>query len=519
MDIRKQKKQRKEKARKLHARMVAEYKHRVLLKIECGALENSIAESTSEIAEGEQAREEHEPKGTWWHPRRFLLALSYSHRAQAYAENEEPQAALADYGNAIELMEGILNRPRQIHFDTSRCMNKLADCYEDRGIIWDTQGFLHKATTDFYRAAEIRDAVFAEIQHSGQNDPSLYNMIANTFLVRGNALGHRKMYRSAINACDQGIKHYETLNNNIKHKDEWLPEWTETFAQLYYHRGMFYLQRKDNQNAVADLTHCIELGESLQKELDPLNEQSEKWWNDLITAYLHRGAALVDLEKSDEAIKDYDRAVLLGNEMRKVLKLLGRWCPQWRQRLVEAYDRRGVLLTRQGKSELAIKDFNNAIAYSMTLRRDLSSQGKWSHQFQDDLAGLYLRRGIAWKELNDYHRALDDFGTAIDMEEALREELVSLDCWDVPWKMRLFSTYVFRCMLYEMMGEWEKCKQDAKQTRIYHCGELVFNNYWNYAERESKPKIKFNASHLIKKCNMKLRKKTWYNNIRNYLGI
>ncbi|HXY54930.1 MAG TPA: tetratricopeptide repeat protein [Nitrospirota bacterium] len=140
---------------------------------------------------------------------------------------------------------------------------------------------------------------------------------------------------------------------------------------------------------------------------------------DVPFAYVNRGSAYAKQGRHDLAMKDYDRAIALYPSD------------------AEAYNSRGMLYEKLGQLDRAREDYDKAIAHDPSNASAYSNRGIIYGEMGrydlalDDLtmaislrpghADDHIRRGRALRELGQYARALDDYTYAITLDPAKAE--------------------------------------------------------------------------------------------------
>ncbi len=110
----------------------------------------------------------------------------------------------------------------------------------------------------------------------------------------------------------------------------------------------------------------------------------------------------------------------LREELRRQLGV--DWPPEWANDLARTYTNRSNA-RRAGGGDLAgdRADCDAAIALREELHRQLGVD--WPPEWANDLANVYMNRGVTRGDSQDLSGALTDYGQAIELQEALRERL------------------------------------------------------------------------------------------------
>ena len=75
------------------------------------------------------------------------------------------------------------------------------------------------------------------------------------------------------------------------------------------------------------------------------------------------------------------------------------------------------------------------------LRDDLDPKGQWNPEYRNDLAGVYMNRGVANEGLPDLPGAVADYGNAITIMEGLRDNLEPKGQWNPGYRNDLALAY------------------------------------------------------------------------------
>ncbi len=140
----------------------------------------------------------------------------------------------------------------------------------------------------------------------------------------------------------------------------------------------------------------------------------------------------------------WDGIVALSEGVRDLLEPQGRWDPALRNNLAAAYTNRGVALLGVPDVKAAVDAYGAAIAIMEALRDELEPQGRWDPKLRNDLAGAYMNRGNALAHVPDLKAAVGDYGRAIQIMEDLRELLEPQGRWDPALRNDLAGAYMNR---------------------------------------------------------------------------
>ncbi|MBI3722549.1 tetratricopeptide repeat protein [bacterium] len=377
-------------------------------------------------------------------------AVGFRERAQRRNDRGELDAAIADYGRAIEL------DPRY------------AMSFNNRGAALLEKGELARAIADFDRAIELdprsslaftnrgvarskkgeRDDALADLTHAIELDPlpGHYNNRANLLCEKRDFAGAIADYTRAIELDPRDARSYINRANALQKGgdlEKALGDYERAIdldprsSFAFMNRGFARHTSGDLDGALADYTHAL--------ELDPRNA----------LAFLDRGKARIDKGDLDGAISDYTRALELdprnlaasanrGKARATKGDLAGALADYDRAVEIDPasatvrYDR-GRLLQARGDAEGAIADYTRAIQLDPHAAPAFSQRG--SVRFlKGDVAGaladydravglapespyMHSNRANARGEAGDLKGAIADFTRALELDPRCLEAL------------------------------------------------------------------------------------------------
>ncbi len=208
-------------------------------------------------------------------------------------------------------------------------------------------------------------------------------------------------------------------------------------ATPYFWRGQAYAELGDSRNALKDYEKALKLKpENVERVYDLRGRayaalrdyrQAIQDYNKALslkptyaTAYLNRAFAYNALGKQQQAIKDFSKAIEIDDKSAR------------------AYSGRGYVYAELGNYRQAIDDYDRSIALNIGEARP-PERVSWQEVMADPefqaqplevkqrvaknyfsrdlstLAGAYILRGTAFRELGNYQKAITDYNTAIEM--------------------------------------------------------------------------------------------------------
>jgi tetratricopeptide (TPR) repeat protein len=338
-------------------------------------------------------------------------ALSYNNIGLIYNSMGNTSRALECYQEALNIQEIIY---KEKHPDT-------ATSYNNIGLIYHSMGDYPKALTYIQQALDMQEELFGKKHISTALS---YNNIGLIYNSMGNTSRALECYQEALNI--QEITHNEkhpdmaTTYGNIAevyriqgdypHALEWYHKALlihETLGKehpkavtirnivvkIYTERGTAYLNKKEYDRAIMELTEAI--------NLNPANGE----------IYTTRAAAYYQKGDYDHAITGYTEATRLN--------------PNY----TAAYNQRGNVYYSKKEYDRAIEDYslairlnpNNAVFYSnrgntYRLRGDYDkavADCTQAIKLEPNYAVSYNNRGVAYSCLQDRRKAIADFTNAV----------------------------------------------------------------------------------------------------------
>jgi tetratricopeptide (TPR) repeat protein len=333
------------------------------------------------------------------------LAGAYLNRGNARRDGNDLSGALADYGQAIDLREDLRQRLEPIGEWPPAWANDLAAAHMNRGNARRDGNDLSGALADYGQAIDLREGLRQRL--GAEWPPAWANDLATAYLNRGNVRSDGNDLSGALTDYGQAIDWMEGLRQRLG--AEWPPAWANGLAKAYLNRGVTCRDGNDLSGALADVGQAIDLREGLRQRLGA--EWPPAWANDLANAYMNRGVTRSDGNDLSGVLADYGQAIDLREGLRQ--RLGAEWPPAWANDLANAYMNRGV--TRSDGNDLSgvLADYGQAIDLREGLRQRLGAE--WPPAWANDLAKVYLNRGTAKEKAEQLGDAIQDWMKAAEI--------------------------------------------------------------------------------------------------------
>jgi tetratricopeptide (TPR) repeat protein len=354
------------------------------------------------------------------------------------------EAAIKDFDAAISLREALRRDLGDAWNGYTGLRNNQAGVYMNRGIARfasRTHG-VEAAIEDFDRAIELREALRSDLGNGWNEQIELRNDLARAYMNRGNV---RRVSRAhgvdaAIADYDTAIELMEALRQGLGRSWDGHSGLCNDLAAGYTNRGIARWESRAHgvEAAIKDFDIGIELREALRRDLgDAWNGQIELR-RELATVYMSRGGArrMIRGHGVDAGIADFDTAIELMQALRRDLGPAWDEQTELRNDLAGVYTNRGNARSRAHGLDTAIKDYDAAIELMQALRRDLGPAWNGHTELRNDLAKIYMNRGIA-RQAGGAHGVdapIEDFDAAIELRLALRRDLG--DAWNEQIELR-----------------------------------------------------------------------------------
>ncbi|MDG4597045.1 MAG: hypothetical protein P9F75_15390, partial [Candidatus Contendobacter sp.] len=161
------------------------------------------------------------------------------------------------------------------------------------------------ALADYGQAIDLMDALRRQL--GAEWPPAWANDLAGAYLNRGTARYAGQDLGGALADYGQAIELREALRRQLG--AEWPPAWANALAAAYLNRGVARYAGQDLGGALADYGQAIELMEALRRQLGA--EWPPAWANDLAGTYMNRGIAREQAGDLAAAIEDWDAAATI----------------------------------------------------------------------------------------------------------------------------------------------------------------------------------------------------------------
>ena len=220
-----------------------------------------------------------------------------------------------------------------------------------------TEAFFQRANARItFKTVKASQNAVADYTEAIKLNPKYFQAYYNRGVIRGKDL---KDYQGAIADFTQAIK----LNPQLD--------------QAYTNRGIARSLLKDYQGAIKDYNQAIKINPNQDK------------------AYYNRGNAYLELQDYQKANTDYTQSI----------KIKPDYPP--------AYNNRSLARRKLKDEEGADADSNQAMTLSV-FQGDIKTYTKAIERGPND-ANAYYKRGIAYRELQNYNRAIKDLNQAIQL--------------------------------------------------------------------------------------------------------
>jgi tetratricopeptide (TPR) repeat protein len=279
-------------------------------------------------------------------------------------------------------------------------------------------------------------------------DPQSQNDLAKAYMNRGNAQQDVPDINAAIRDYGSAIEIREKIRDILEPQGRWAPWYQNYLAKAYGSRGNAHQALPDINAAIRDYESAIEVMEHIRDTLKPQGRWDSDYQNDLSKAYTNRGVAQQAVPDINAAITDFGSAIEIREQIRDTLKPQGKWDPQYQDDLATTYMQRGNAHRALPDINAAMRDYESAIEVMEQIRDALETQGRWDPQYQNALASTFVNRGRAQQAVHKISAAIRDYGSATKVMEHIRDTLEPQGRWDPKYQADLAATYIYRAEAY-----------------------------------------------------------------------
>ena len=166
-------------------------------------------------------------------------------------------------------------------------------------------------------------------------------------------------------------------------------------ANKYYYAALNYMQNEENKEAIEYFSKCIELLSGI--DMQQVNSDDLKI---LSSAYMCRGERYFEIDKDDEALDDYNRAVVIEELLQKNGAKMSNYDIM---DLVRLYTGRARVLKHLKITEMAIDDFVTALRLNKLVFDDLlfREEQKDYYFYLDRLLDCLIKENVELKRFRE----------------------------------------------------------------------------------------------------------------------
>lgn len=338
---------------------------------------------------------------------RRRLGNVYLHRAVAYNDYDELDAAIDSYNSALEALQPLDdNGDGEAKYD-------IAGIKLNRGTIYHEIGELEKAKTDF----DDSFMAFRAVEKISDLDTRYY--MAKVSVAQGSLLrdlgepldkiidAYNRAMRLFVELIDIGqMEHEHDLANTL------MDRCTATYEE---YKDMEFESETGRLNKIGDVLVDVGRGIEILERLAADGNQSSR--ADLFNALTTEGAMLLDLEKYPESKSVFDRAVSEFGDFAEEVD------PVLLNQYAAAYENRGFCSMNLGNYEDALADFNESIKLCETIQSpDFDLDDSERTVFLPTLATYYANRANVKASMGDAEGAKADCQHGLDMIRSLKNQ-------------------------------------------------------------------------------------------------
>ena len=365
------------------------------------------------------------------------LASVSSNLGAARERQQDFAQAVKDCDRAIQLREKLLASSGGEEFVVMRQPQlaiDLACAFMSRSNARESQQDFAGAVKDCDQAIGLLEKLISSL--GGEDvvvakQPELANNLKKALVIRGNARLSQQDYAQAVKDFNRAMGLIEKCIYSLGGEDIVIaqqPKLAIDLTQVFMNRGIVYSCQGNFAQALNDYDDAIGLREKLLVSLggeEIVIAKQPQLANDQAGTFMNRGLAQQGKQDFTQAVKDYDRAIGL---LEKLISSSGgeevviAQQPTLANQIASAFQNRGNVRRHQMDFAQAMKDYNRAIGLR---ERILVSLGGGEvviveqPQQANDLARLFINRGIARLGQQDLALAMKDYDCAIGLLEKL----------------------------------------------------------------------------------------------------
>jgi len=387
-----------------------------------------------------------------------------------------PPETLTAVAHQTQVIEGLRAQRQLLAPAQSTALNKaLAQAHSRRGValcnLGEPQAYfndlrndtLDSAIADHTQAIELLEELLRALASWEPGTLSLRSQLAESYFARCAARCRNGQLHDALADLTHGIDLSEQLRKDLEPIGQWTLILRQTLVRAYRERGDAFESRGELAAAIVQHSRAIELMEAARSELEPGEERAAHWEHDLADLYSIRGLAHRSNGDFAEAVADHTLGLDLLERAGEPSELSSELAVAWEGRSAEAFLNRASARFALRKVPEAIADCTQGIELLEAQRARLESGEWWSKQ-HSDLAGAYKNRSLMLKRLRREDEAFADLEQVIQLGEELRVRMGPGDQWTPAMRNALTAAYRSRAAARFKRGEFAAASEDYGQA-------------------------------------------------------
>ncbi|MDR2170950.1 MAG: hypothetical protein LBP59_12475 [Planctomycetaceae bacterium] len=338
---------------------------------------------------------------------RRKLGNVYLHRAVMYNDYDELDLAIDSYSTALTTLKPLDDA------GDGEAKYDIAGIQLNRGTIYHEKGEFTKAKTDLDESF----LAFRAVEKISDLDTRYF--MAKVSIAQGTLFrdmdepldkivdAYNRAMRLLVELIDIGQMEHERELANVL-----LDRCTATYES---YRDFEFESETEKINKIGDVLIDVGRGIEILERIVKADPQFDSRL-DLFNAVTTEGAILLDIDKFDEALKAFDRAI---NEFGDFVAIDD---PLLMLYFSSALENRSVCLARTGKYEESLKDTSECIKIAEKMQSlDLGLSDEEKENFQLQTTTFYANRANVLKVIGKKEEALKDYESGYRIVESLKK--------------------------------------------------------------------------------------------------
>ena len=232
-------------------------------------------------------------------------------RANLYNDQGDIKAALSDYSKAIKLGVGLREDAIDSGSYTLTWQNKLACILNSRANLYQLQGNIEAALADFNGAAMFGLDIMQRLYLSDDYPPDWQNQLTIILMGRANIYNTQGNIDAALTDFDNAVMFGSVMMQKLYLSGDYLPDWQNQLTVVLVGRANTYNTQGNIDAALDDYNQASELATRLRQDMNNSGNYPTNWQYNLAAILVKKIVLYLKKSNTEEALTDLNYAFYL----------------------------------------------------------------------------------------------------------------------------------------------------------------------------------------------------------------